>query len=91
MLLLVFTLDYIVVCIFCFTCAVWMVVRVLSEQPLPNNDNNSDGFGGVPNDFKFPVFDPSGGRTLDDWLVDRLPSDFEEAKSLPEKQEAVHL
>lgn len=73
-MILLFTLNYLVVCALCFLCAGWMIVKVLREEaPTTDDDNGGDGFGGVPSGFKLPVFDPPGGCHLDDLLVDRMP------------------
>lgn len=69
----VITLHYLVVCSLCFLCAGWMIVKVLSE-PAPADDDAGEGFGGIPDGFVFPVFDPPGGCHFDDLLVDRLPA-----------------
>jgi hypothetical protein len=51
-----------------------MIVKVLSEPAPAANDDDGEGFGGIPDGFVFPVFDPPGGCHLDDLLIDRLPS-----------------
>jgi hypothetical protein len=51
-----------------------MIVKVLSE-PAPADDDAGEGFGGIPDGFVFPVFDPPGGCHLDELLVDRMPAE----------------
>ncbi len=77
------TFDYVSVCIFCIVCVVGMVWHVLAAKKTSNPNNNSgDGGGGIPSGFVFPPFDPPSGhgRSMDDWLVDRLPNNSEEEK-----------
>ncbi len=77
------TLDYISVCIFCIACVVGMIWHVLTAKKASNSDNNNgDGGGGIPSGFVFPPFDPPSGhgRSLDDWLVDRMPKDMDDQK-----------
>lgn len=69
------TLHYLLVCSLCFLCAGWMIVKVLREPAPVADDDAGEGFGGIPDGFVFPVFDPPGGCHLDDLLVDRLPAD----------------
>ncbi len=69
----IITLHYLVVCSLCFLCAGWMIVKVLSE-PTAADDDDGEGFGGMPDGFVFPVFDPPGGCHLNDLLVDRRPA-----------------
>ncbi len=77
-MILAITLNYIMICCVCCLCAGWMIIKVLSEQtPYADGDNN-DGSGGIPADYHLPILDPSGGRHLDDLLVDRLPEDIQE-------------
>jgi hypothetical protein len=78
----VITLHYLVVCSLCFLCAGWMIVKVLSEPAPAANDDDGEGFGGIPDGFVFPVFDPPGGCHLNDLLIDRLPAGTAE-KPLP--------
>ncbi len=78
----VITLHYLVVCSLCFLCAGWMIVKVLSEPAPAANDDDGEGFGGMPDGFVFPVFDPPGGCHLDDLLMDRLPAGTRE-KPMP--------
>ncbi len=70
----VITLHYLVVCSLCFLCAGWMIVKVLSEPAPAANDDDGEGFGGIPDGFVFPVFDPPGGCHFDDLLIDRRPA-----------------
>jgi hypothetical protein len=78
----VITLHYLVVCSLCFLCAGWMIVKVLSEPAPAADDDDGEGFGGIPDGFVFPVFDPPGGCHLSDLLIDRLPAGTSE-KPLP--------
>lgn len=81
----VITLHYLVVCSLCFLCAGWMIVKVLSEPAPAADDDEGEGFGGIPDGFVFPVFDPPGGCHLDDLLIDRLPAGTpEKAPKAPE-------
>jgi len=68
------TLHYLFACSLCFFCAGWMIVKVLREKA-PDPNNPREGPGGVSDGFVLPVFDPPGGTHLDDWLVDRMPTD----------------
>ncbi|MBD0256772.1 MAG: hypothetical protein ICV83_13720, partial [Cytophagales bacterium] len=61
-------------CSLCFLCAGWMIVKVLREPAPAANDDDEEGFGGIPEGFVFPVFDPPGGCHLNDLLMDRLPA-----------------
>lgn len=78
--MLLFTLDYLVVCGLCFLCAGWMIVKVLRESTTAAEDDTTDGPGGIPGGFVFPIFDPPGGCHLDDMLVDRMPVNERETR-----------
>ena len=78
----VITLHYLIICSLCFLCAGWMIVKVLSEPAPAADDDDGEGFGGIPDGFVFPVFDPPGGCHLSDLLIDRLPAGTSE-KPLP--------
>jgi hypothetical protein len=56
-----------------------MIVKVLRENTSAAEDDTTDGFGGIPGGFIFPIFDPPGGCHLDDMLIDRMPAGEQEA------------
>ena len=72
-MMLQYSLNYLIACGLCFLCAGWMIVKVLSEKSPAADDDRSDGFGGLPNGYTLPRFDPPQGRHLNDILVDRMP------------------
>ncbi len=72
-MMLQYSLNYLIACGLCFLCAGWMIVKVLSEKAPAADDDRSEGLGGLPNGYTLPIFDPPGGCHLDDILVDRMP------------------
>jgi hypothetical protein len=80
-LMLLFAIKYLLI--------VGLVIRLYvfrsKSSPDDTDDDDDDDEGGNPGGFRFPTFDPPGGRSLDDLLVDRAPNDYASPVNTPER------
>lgn len=79
------TPAYITICLLNFAIVAWVLIKVLRDTPFPPKNDDDDG--GLPTDFKFPIFDLPSGSGLDDLLVDRPPKEFSDSphRTVPQK------